>query len=66
MVQAVEKAGVPNMVWYNYRARPPSRWPSNSLMKDARAHFPLSREVPADWTISKDLPQGGAACGGWT
>ena len=30
MVDAVEKAGVPNMVWYNYR-RVPGRdaWPSS-------------------------------------
>ena len=29
MVEAVEAAGVPNMVWYNYRRVPRSRSPSN-------------------------------------
>ncbi len=29
MVQAIEKAGVPNMVWYNYRRVPPSPSPNN-------------------------------------
>ncbi|HZR17120.1 MAG TPA: Gfo/Idh/MocA family oxidoreductase [Verrucomicrobiae bacterium] len=61
MVQAVEKAGVPNMVWYNYR-----RVPAVALAKQLIDQGKLGRifhyraKFLQDWTISKDLPQGGA------
>jgi predicted dehydrogenase len=61
MVQAVEKAGVPNMVWYNYR-----RVPAVALAKQLIDEGKLGRifhyraKFLQDWTISKDLPQGGA------
>lgn len=61
MVQAVEKAGVPNMVWYNYR-----RIPAVTLAKQLIDEGKLGRifhyraKFLQDWTISKDLPQGGA------
>ena len=48
MMEAVESANVPNMVWYNYR-----RVPAVTLAKaadrrgSARAHLSLSREIPA-------------------
>ncbi|MEX0643642.1 MAG: Gfo/Idh/MocA family oxidoreductase [Pirellulales bacterium] len=62
MVQAVEKAGVPNMVWYNYR-----RVPAVSFAKQLIASGKLGRifhyraKFLQDWTISADLPQGGTA-----
>src|SRR5690348_11144327 len=60
MVEAVEKAGVPNMVWYNYR-----RIPAVTLAKQLIDEGKLGRifhyraQFLQDWTISKDLPQGG-------
>lgn len=62
MCQAVEKAGVPNMVWYNYR-----RVPAVSLAKQIVDSGKLGRifhyraNFLQDWTISADVPQGGAA-----
>ncbi len=62
MVAAVEKAGVPNMVWYNYR-----RVPAVSLVKELVAKgkigkvFHYRAKFLQDWTISPDVPQGGAA-----
>ncbi len=61
MCQAVEKAGVPNTVWYNYR-----RVPAVSLAKQLIDEGRLGRiyhyraQFLQDWTISADLPQGGA------
>jgi predicted dehydrogenase len=61
MVEAVEKAKVPNMVWYNYR-----RVPAVTLAKNLVAEGRLGRifhyraNFLQDWTISADLPQGGA------
>jgi predicted dehydrogenase len=60
MVDAVEKAGVANMVWYNYR-----RVPAVVLLKDLIDQGKLGRvfhyraQFLQDWTISRDLPQGG-------
>ena len=60
MVEAVEKAGVPNMVWYNYR-----RVPAVTLIKQLVDEGRLGRifhyraKFLQDWTISQDLPQGG-------
>ena len=60
MVEAVEKAKVPNMVWYNYR-----RVPAVTLAKQFIDEGKLGRifhyraKFLQDWTISKDLPQGG-------
>lgn len=60
MVDAVEKAGVPNMVWYNYR-----RIPAVTLIKqmvDAGRLgkiFHYRAKFLQDWTISPDVPQGG-------
>ncbi|OAI42232.1 oxidoreductase [Planctomycetaceae bacterium SCGC AG-212-D15] len=61
MVQAVEKAKVPNMVWYNYR-----RVPAVTLAKQLIDQGKLGRifhyraKFLQDWTISPELPQGGA------
>ena len=48
MVDAVEKAGVPNMVWYNYR-RVPAVTLAKQLIDEGRlgTHLPLSRQIPA-------------------
>jgi predicted dehydrogenase len=60
MVQAIEKAGVPNMVSYNYR-----RIPAVTLAKQLIDEGVLGRifhyraKFLQDWTMSKDLPQGG-------
>ena len=61
MVTAVEKAKVPNMVWYNYR-----RMPAVMLIKQVVAQGLLGRiyhyraNFLQDWTINPDVPQGGA------
>lgn len=60
MVDAVEKAGVPNMVWYNYR-----RVPAVTLIKQMVEAGRLGKifhyraKFLQDWTISPDVPQGG-------
>jgi predicted dehydrogenase len=61
MCDAVEKAGVVNTVWYNYR-----RIPAVSLAKQIIDSGKLGRiyhfrsNFLQDWTISTDVPQGGA------
>jgi len=61
MVAAVEKAGVPNMVWYNYR-RVPAVTLAKQLIDEGRLGkiFHYRAKFLQDWTISADLPQGGA------
>ncbi len=60
MVNAVESAGVPNSVWYNYR-----RVPAVTLIKQLLDEGKFGRifhyraKFLQDWTISRDLPQGG-------
>lgn len=60
MVAAVERAKVPNIVWYNYR-----RVPAVTLAKQLIDSGKLGRIFHyravflQDWTISADLPQGG-------
>jgi myo-inositol 2-dehydrogenase/D-chiro-inositol 1-dehydrogenase len=60
MVAAVESAGVPNSVWYNYR-----RVPAVTLLKQSIDAGKLGRvfhyraQFLQDWTIASDLPQGG-------
>jgi len=62
MCEAVEKAGVANMVWYNYR-----RVPAVTLAKQIIDSGKLGRifhyraNFLQDWTINADVPQGGAA-----
>jgi myo-inositol 2-dehydrogenase/D-chiro-inositol 1-dehydrogenase len=60
MVEAVEKAGVPNMVSYNYR-RIPAITLAKQLIDEGRLGriFHYRAKFLQDWTISKDLPQGG-------
>lgn len=60
MVEAVEKAGVKNSVWYNYR-----RIPAVTLAKQIIDSGKLGKifhyraNFLQDWTISADVPQGG-------
>jgi predicted dehydrogenase len=60
MVRAIEKARVPNFVSFNYR-----RMPAVTLAKQLIDEGKLGRvfhyraKFLQDWTISKDLPQGG-------
>jgi len=62
MCQAVEKAGVANMVWYNYR-RVPAVTLAKQLIDEGRLGriFHYRANFLQDWTISTDLPQGGEA-----
>lgn len=62
MVQAVEDAGVANTVWYNYR-RVPAVSLAKQLVDDGRLGkiYHYRANFLQDWTISEDLPQGGAA-----
>jgi len=61
MVDAIEAAGVANTVWYNYR-----RAPAVALARQFIAEGRLGRifhyraNFLQDWTISADVPQGGA------
>jgi predicted dehydrogenase len=60
MVEAVEKAGVANMVWYNYR-RIPAVTLAKKLIEEGRLGriFHYRAKFLQDWTIKADLPQGG-------
>jgi predicted dehydrogenase len=62
MCAAVEKAGVPNTVWYNYR-RVPAVTLAKKLIDEGRLGriFHYRANFLQDWTISEELPQGGAA-----
>jgi predicted dehydrogenase len=61
MVEAVEKAGVPNMVWFNYR-RVPAIALAKQLVDEGRLGrvFHYRAKYLQDWTISPKVPQGGA------
>ena len=62
MTDAVEKAGVKNTVWYNYR-----RLPAVTLAKQIVDSGKLGKifhyraNFLQDWTINANLPQGGEA-----
>jgi len=60
MVKAVEKAGVANMVWYNYR-RAPAVTLAKQLIDEGKLGkiFHYRAKFLQDWTISADVPQGG-------
>jgi len=61
MTRAVEAAGVPNMVWFNYR-RVPSIALARQVVEEGRIGRPFHYRATylQDWTISEDVPQGGA------
>jgi myo-inositol 2-dehydrogenase/D-chiro-inositol 1-dehydrogenase len=62
IVEAADAARVPNMVWYNYR-RVPAVVLLKHLIDEGRFGriFHYRAKFLQDWTISKDLPQGGEA-----
>ena len=62
MVAAVEKAGVANMVWFNYR-RVPAVALAKQVVDEGRIGraFHYRATYLQDWTIAEDVPQGGAA-----
>jgi predicted dehydrogenase len=62
MTEAVEKAKVPNMVWFNYR-RVPAITLAHQLVEQGRIGRPFHYRATylQDWTISENVPQGGAA-----
>ncbi len=61
MTDAVEKARVPNMVWFNYR-RVPAIALAKKLIDEGRLGkiFHYRAKYLQDWTISAEVPQGGA------
>ncbi|MFP6906069.1 MAG: Gfo/Idh/MocA family oxidoreductase [Verrucomicrobiota bacterium] len=62
MCEAVEKAGVQNTVWYNYRRIPAVTLAKNIVDRgDLGKIFHYRANFLQDWTISPDVPQGGAA-----
>ena len=61
MAAAVEKAKVPNMVWFNYR-RVPAIALARQVIDEGRIGraFHYRATYLQDWTIAADVPQGGA------
>ncbi|MCG8321883.1 MAG: Gfo/Idh/MocA family oxidoreductase [Cytophagales bacterium] len=62
MVEAIEKAGVNNTVWYNYR-RVPAVTLAKQIVDSGKLGkiFHYRANFLQDWTINPDLPQGGEA-----
>ncbi|MEZ6065244.1 MAG: Gfo/Idh/MocA family oxidoreductase [Planctomycetaceae bacterium] len=62
MCQAIERAGVANTVWYNYR-RVPAVTLAKKIIESGKLGkiFHYRANFLQDWTISEDLPQGGNA-----
>lgn len=61
MVDAVERAGVANTVWYNYRRIPAVTMAKNLIEEGKLGRIFHYRAVfLQDWTISEEVPQGGA------
>ncbi len=62
IVAAVAEAGVPNMIWFNYR-RVPAISLAKQLIDEGRIGKPFHYRATylQDWTIATDVPQGGAA-----
>ena len=61
MVAAVEASGLPNLVWYNYRFLPAVTHAKNIVAAGELGRvFHYRANFLQDWTISSDLPQGGA------
>ncbi len=62
MTDAIQKAGVPNTVWYNYR-RVPAVTLARQIVESGKLGkiFHYRANFLQDWTINADLPQGGEA-----
>ncbi len=60
MARTVEAAGVPNMVWFNYR-RVPAVALARQVVDEGRIGRPFHYRAAylQDWTIAEDVPQGG-------
>lgn len=60
MTEAVERAGVANMVWFNYR-RVPAVALARQVLDEGRIGRPYHYRAQylQDWTMSADLPLGG-------
>lgn len=60
MTDAVEAAGVPNMVWFNYR-RVPAIALARQLVAEGRIGqaYHYRATYLQDWTMNPDVPQGG-------
>lgn len=60
MTDAVERAGVPNMVWFNYR-RVPAIALAKQVVDEGRIGRPFHYRAQylQDWTIDANLPLGG-------
>src|SRR5687768_1131568 len=61
MTDAIERAGVPNVVWFNDR-RVPAIALAKQVVDEGRIgrSFHYRAQYLQDWTISPDLPLGGA------
>lgn len=61
MTATVERAQVPNMVWFNYR-RVPAIALAKQIVDEQRIGRPFHYRATylQDWTIAEDVPQGGA------
>lgn len=61
MTEAVERAGVPNFVWFNYR-RVPAITLARQVVDEGRLGRPYHYRAQylQDWTIDAELPLGGA------
>jgi len=61
MTEAIEKSGKANMVWFNYR-RVPAVALAKQIVDEGRIGrvFHYRAKYLQDWTISPDVPQGGA------
>lgn len=61
MTEAVERASAPNLVWFNYR-RVPAIALAKQTVEEGRLGtvFHYRAQYLQDWTISPDLPMGGA------
>jgi predicted dehydrogenase len=62
MVECARKAGVPTMVWYNYRRIPAVTFAKHIIEAGKLGKiYHYRAKFLQDWTISKDVPQGGTA-----
>lgn len=62
MVERAHKAGVRTMVWYNYRRIPAVTFAKHIIEAGKLGKiYHYRAKFLQDWTISKDVPQGGAA-----
>lgn len=62
MVEAIEASGLPNLVWFNYRFLPAVTLAKQIVDRgDLGRVYHYRANFLQDWTMSEELPQGGAA-----